>query len=75
MNLRARGSTDQLNGSTRVGLPWFSLLAFLRLVTNPRVLRGGPSRWLMHGVKARVARPREIAWVPQPTERHADQLG
>ena len=28
---------QQLNGSTRVGLPWVSLLAFLRLVTNPRV--------------------------------------
>jgi uncharacterized protein len=28
---------QQLNRSTRVGLPWVSLLAFLRLVTNPRV--------------------------------------
>ena len=28
---------QQLSGSTRVGLPWASLLAFLRLVTNPRV--------------------------------------
>ena len=28
---------QQLNGTTRVGLPWVSLLAFLRLVTNPRV--------------------------------------
>ena len=28
---------QQLNGFTRVGLPWVSLLAFLRLVTNPRV--------------------------------------
>jgi uncharacterized protein len=27
----------QLNGLARVGLPWPSLLAFLRLVTNPRV--------------------------------------
>lgn len=27
----------QLNGVPRVGLPWASLLAFLRLVTNPRV--------------------------------------
>jgi predicted nucleic acid-binding protein len=34
----ARKWLDQkLNGSTRVGLPWGSLLAFLRLVTNPRV--------------------------------------
>ncbi|MGB8894721.1 MAG: TA system VapC family ribonuclease toxin [Pseudolabrys sp.] len=28
---------QQLSGSTRVGLPWVSLLAFLRVVTNPRV--------------------------------------
>ena len=28
---------QQLNGSGPVGLPWVSLLAFLRLVTNPRV--------------------------------------
>ncbi len=27
----------QLNGGIRVGLPWQSLLAFLRIVTNPRV--------------------------------------
>jgi uncharacterized protein len=27
----------QLNGSALVGLPWASLLAFLRLVTNSRV--------------------------------------
>jgi hypothetical protein len=29
---------QQLNVSARVGLPWTSLLAFLRLVTNSRVL-------------------------------------
>jgi predicted nucleic acid-binding protein len=28
---------QQLNGTTRVGLPCVSLVAFLRLVTNPRV--------------------------------------
>jgi predicted nucleic acid-binding protein len=28
---------QQLNASTAVGLPWPSVLAFLRLVTNPRV--------------------------------------
>ena len=28
----------QLNGSTPIGLPWASVLTFLRLVTNPRVL-------------------------------------
>jgi predicted nucleic acid-binding protein len=28
---------QQINGSTRVGLPWASLLAFLRITTNPRM--------------------------------------
>jgi predicted nucleic acid-binding protein len=27
----------QLNGSTAVGIPWASVLAFLRLTTNPRI--------------------------------------
>ena len=35
---RARGWLDQqLNGAAPVGLPWPSLHAFLRLMTNPRV--------------------------------------
>lgn len=28
---------EQLNGSRPVGLPWPSLFAFVRLVSNPRV--------------------------------------
>jgi hypothetical protein len=28
-----------LNGPTRVGLPWPSLLGFVRLVSNPRVFQ------------------------------------
>jgi hypothetical protein len=35
--LARRWLDQQLSGSARVGLPWTSLLAFLRLVTNPRV--------------------------------------
>ena len=35
---QARGWLDgQLSGDTRVGLPWESLLAYMRIVTNPRV--------------------------------------
>ena len=30
---------DQLNGTTRVGLPWPSLLGFLRVITNPRAFQ------------------------------------
>lgn len=65
---------QQLNGTVRVGLPWASLLAFLRVVTNPRVFaRPEPmadawaqvTAWLGH----------ENAWVPEPTERHSRILG
>ena len=63
----------QLNGSTRVGLPWSSLLAFLRLVTNPRVFEHPePMADVWHQVRAWLAC--ETVWIPQPTERHADLL-
>ncbi len=64
----------QLNGVPRVGLPWPSLLAFLRLVTNPRVFEHPePIADAWSQVLAWLAC--ETAWVPQPTERHTELLG
>jgi toxin-antitoxin system PIN domain toxin len=64
----------QLNASAPVGLPWASVLAFLRLVTNPRVFESPePIGDAWQQVRAWLAL--EPAWVPQPTERHADLLG
>jgi toxin-antitoxin system PIN domain toxin len=64
----------QLDGTTRAGLPWESLSAYLRLVTNPRVfprpLSGADA---LGQVQDWLSRP--AAWVPAPTERHADILG
>lgn len=61
---------QQLNGSTRVGLPWVSLIAFMRLVTNPRVFeRPEPMTKAWRQVRDWLAC--ETAWAPQPTERHA----
>jgi uncharacterized protein len=63
----------RLNGVSPVGLPWPSLLAFLRIVTNPRiferpeVLEGA---WLQ--VEEWLDRP--SVWIPQPTESHAEIL-
>ena len=34
----------QLNGIQKVGLPWGSLLAFARIVTNPRIYEYPASR-------------------------------
>lgn len=64
---------QQLAGVSRVGLPWPSLLAFVRLVSNPRVFTepesisdawGQVEAWL----------DADPAWVPTPTERHAAVL-
>lgn len=63
----------QINGTSRVGLPWASLLGFLRLTTNPRVLERPlqmASAW--EQVAAWLAC--ETVWIPSPTERHADVL-
>ena len=64
----------RLNGAAPVGLPWPSLLAFLRLTTNPRVFeRPEPVAEAWRQVLAWVGS--ESAWIPQPTERHGEILG
>jgi toxin-antitoxin system PIN domain toxin len=66
--------SDVLNGDRRVGLPWQSLTAFLRIATHPSISRQplGPDEawqqiedWLVC----------EVVWIPVPTERHAAVLG
>jgi hypothetical protein len=57
-----------------VGLPWPSLLGFLRLVTNPRVFeRPAPIRSAWQQVEEWL--DCEAAWIPAPTERHRQVLG
>jgi uncharacterized protein len=64
----------QINGSARVGLPWASLLAFLRITTNPRMFsRPLPMPKAWDQVEAWLAC--ETTWVPAPTERHSSVLG
>lgn len=65
---------DRLNDSGRVGLPWPVLLAFLRIVTNPRVFRRTAAMrdaWAL--VEEWLALPN--VWVPDAGERQADILG
>jgi uncharacterized protein len=65
---------EKLNGMPRVGLPWPSLLAFARLVTNPRVFQRPATvsaAWSQIGAWLDCA----PAWVPLPTERHREILG
>jgi toxin-antitoxin system PIN domain toxin len=65
---------DRLSGPARVGLPWPSLLAVLRLASNPLVMRNPApvpviwtqiQDWLNAGA----------AWTPVPTERHREIVG
>ncbi len=63
----------QVNGSSRVGLPWASLLGFLRLTTNPRVLER-PLQMANAWEQVVAWLACETVWIPSPTERHADVL-
>jgi toxin-antitoxin system PIN domain toxin len=64
----------QLSGLTRVGLAWPSLLTFVRLETNPLVLRQPvPARDAWN--QARAWLNASAAWVPTPIEQHADIIG
>ncbi len=65
---------QQLSDAPRIGIPWASLLAFVRIITNPRIIRQPLSielawkqveGWL--GV--------ESVWIPLPTDRHQAVLG
>jgi hypothetical protein len=65
--------TAQLNGSRRVGFPWPSLVAFLRISTHPRATRRPltpEEAWACVADWLAV----DVAWIPTPTERHADIL-
>lgn len=62
-----------LNGTARVGLPWPSLLGFMRLVSNPRIFeRPLPLEMAWRQVEAWLDRP--PVWCPEPTERHREVL-
>jgi toxin-antitoxin system PIN domain toxin len=64
----------QLNGLNRVGLPWNSLLGYLRVATNRRAFAGALNmRDAWNQVEAWFAC--EPVWIPQPAQRHADILG
>lgn len=65
---------EALNGEVRVGLPWESTSAFVRVATHPRALTQPLSgRAAFDQVKAWLAAP--TAWVPTPTDRHAEIFG
>ena len=64
---------EQLNGSTRVGMPWESLLAFVRLVSNPRIFER-PATVTRAWQQVLEWLAVERTWIPQATEAHAKVL-
>lgn len=64
----------KLNGAAPVGLPWESLLAFLRLVTNPRVFEQ-PEPAVIAWDQVQSWLNCTNVWVPLPTENHRMVLG
>jgi hypothetical protein len=65
---------SQLNGTSRVGLPWASLLGFLRIMTNRRAFAHAmPTEAAWNQIEAWLSC--DPVWIPQPTERHAAVLG
>lgn len=63
----------QLNGPVQIGLPWLSLLGFLRIVTNPRATT--PASTMANAMdQVRAWLSRDNVWSPQPTDRHAEIL-
>lgn len=65
--------TRALNGPKRVGIPWMSLWAFVRIVTNPRALAAPltPAQAWEH-VEDWLAAP--ATWIPAPGAGHAALL-
>jgi hypothetical protein len=61
----------RLGGTARVGLAWPSLIAFVRLASNPLVVRR-PVTVAQAWAQAREWLGSPAAWVPVPTEQHAE---
>ncbi len=63
----------RLNGTSRVGLAWPSILGFVRLVSNPRVFER-PETVRRAWQQAEVWLDSPSAWIPLPTARHREVL-
>ena len=63
-----------LDGDRRVGIPWGSVSAFLRIATNPRATRqplSSTEAWAL--ADAWLDAP--VVWIPQPGQGHRAILG
>ncbi|HEV7773954.1 MAG TPA: type II toxin-antitoxin system VapC family toxin [Conexibacter sp.] len=64
---------EVMNAPERVGFPWPTLLAFVRLMGNANVMRRPvPLRDAWARAESWLALPQ--SWIPVPTERHQELL-
>jgi hypothetical protein len=64
---------ERLSGEDGVGIPWASILAFLRISTNRRVFpRAHTIAQAWEQIAQWLAQPN--VWIPRPTERHGEIL-
>lgn len=69
-HIRARSWLDaRLTSGEAVALPWASLIAFVRIVTNPRVFER-PEPVADAWRQAEAWLDADAVWVPEPGERH-----
>jgi hypothetical protein len=72
--LARRWLDGRLSDAAPVGLPWPSILAFVRIASNPAIVRRPVTpRAAWRQVREWLAC--ETAWIPLPGDRHADVLG
>ena len=65
---------DRLARPERVGLAWESIVAFVRVATNPRLFpRAARATDAWRQVEAWLDAP--TVWIPTPTERHRETFG
>jgi toxin-antitoxin system PIN domain toxin len=64
---------ERLNGAPPVGLPWPSLLGFLRLSTNPRIFER-PLSMIRAWRQVKEWLQCDPVWIPIPTEKHGKIL-
>ena len=64
---------ERLNDRTGVGIPWSTLLAFVRLVSNRRIFeRAIPVAEAWRQVEEWLDLPN--VWIPEPAQRHQEIL-
>lgn len=65
---------DQLSGERRVGMPWQSLAAFLRIATNPRIFER-PLDPIQAWAYVEGWLADDMVWTPVPSHGHAAIFG